>query len=394
MSQALPFVIRVLEGPLSNRLLQTGQPLGQVSLTGRQMPLRGLRYSGRQRVKTTWYPGNSAGTQQVMGPTEDPTVVNGIWGDRFLGDGAARAYALLFDTLRRSGAPLAVVWGGGTTLTEDGVVVSGDQFNRHGVLSMFEATFDRPQDCTWSAEFTWSSQGEVVAPVITTTGVENPRDGLAAFVQAVQFMAGKLRAFVEQPYSRIVNFTQAFQDNVDALANSALVMADILGSTADVTNRVLDMPTYVVERGIAVTTQTVFQLQQLDAAIQQQDPLDYEVQDDPVQLLDCLESRLGLLQQSAITQQTAQDTAASLTGLLFPELLAEVTPRAGSDLRDLAKQYYGDPELWWLIAQENGLASSRVPTPPDGPSDSPFSNRTLRIPARRTGSLGEIRRSC
>ena len=46
-----------------------------------------------------------------------------------------------------------------------------------------------------------------------------------------------------------------------------------------------------------------------------------------------------------------------------------VRPPAGSDLRDLAVKYYGNPDLWFLIADFNDLPSSEVPANPSGPSD-------------------------
>lgn len=52
-------------------------------------------------------------------------------------------------------------------------------------------------------------------------------------------------------------------------------------------------------------------------------------------------------------------------------MIAIVRPPAGSDLRDLAVQYYGDSTLWVVIAAypANNLSSSEVPATPTGPSD-------------------------
>lgn len=398
--RALPLVIEVLDGPLKNRVLQAGKPRGQIHLEGRSLPYRPMTFEGHQRVKTTWYAGNTSGTQQVMGPVEDPTTINGTWKDRFLGDGGARLYAQMFDNIRRSGAPLRVVWGGGQIIDDTGVMVGGDQFLRKGVLVKFKASFDRPQDCAWEMTFEWASQGEVVAPPIMATGIENPREGLFRVVEAMQLMASKINAFVDAPYSRVVNFTQNLRDNIDVAGNALLVMADTMQAASGAVNELTDIPAFIAERGIAVTMRSAYELRKLDAALfgdEDEDfeaPLDYEVVDSARGLLVFQLARYGLAQQSLITQELALDTASSLNGLLFPALLAEVRPPAGTDLRDLAQEYYGDPDLWWLIAQENGLTSSEVPSPPDGPSDNPFGVNAIRIPARRTGAFGELRRSC
>src|SRR3954468_10928771 len=96
--------IEVLEGVIRFRQLQEGQPNGMLMLDGRTLPFRPITYAGKQRIKTTFYPGNPVGSQQVMGPTIDPSTFKGMWRDRYLGDGAAMSLVSIFEDVKNRGA--------------------------------------------------------------------------------------------------------------------------------------------------------------------------------------------------------------------------------------------------------------------------------------------------
>ena len=91
--------------------------------------------------------------------------------------------------------------------------------------------------------------------------------------------------------------------------------------------------------------------------------------DDPLDQLDGMGQQYGILDEvNDLAVQMAQQSA-SLRSQVQPKIIAEERPPAGSDLRDLAVKYYGDAELWALIAEFNDLDTSEVPATPTGPSD-------------------------
>jgi hypothetical protein len=393
LDQAEAFVITVLDGPLSSTVLMAGEAPGVVALQGRSLPYRPISFAGRQRVKTRYYAGNTVATQQVTGPVEEPTTVSGFWKDRFLGDGVAMGLILLFDQIRRTGPQLQVAWGG---------------FVRTGVLQQFKATPDNTQDIAWEAVFEWASQGEQVAPLISATPASNPREGLRAVFDDSTAVVDSLGSFLQTAPARIVGFSDQVTDKLDSATNAVLEQVDLLNGIVDAVTTVADLPREVVERGITLSRAIAASLRNveeglLDPLLELASPsesgvwvgakaLVYNVKDDPLGLLVYLDEKLQVLRNVGAALETCLNTADELEAQLYPTVIAEERPPAGTDLRDLAIKHYGDADLWWIIAQFNGLDTSAVPALPTEPSDNPA--RTIKIPRRSTGALADLRKAC
>lgn len=387
-SQALALTFRVLTPPLSSQQLQIGQPNGVVSLTGRALPYRPIIFTGKQRVKTTWYAGNPNATQQVMGPTEEPTTINGVWKDRFLGNGQARELANLFDNIRRSGAQIEMTWGAGVLAGD----VFGHQFMRVGVISMVEFTLDRPQDVAWKVTFDWANRGERVSPPILSVGVENPREGLNQIISKLGAMTDTVLNFSSDAYTRVVGVDQEITDAVAQVGNRIIDVGVAIDNATAIGSSLTNVPRTIIERGIAVSLEAVQVGRNMRQASEDIEALAYAVQDQAEELLGFKTHQIAIQQSSSEEQETAANVAAGLTGQLFPEVIAEVRPPVGTDLRDLAQTHYGDPDLWYIIAVYNGIIGSRVPDLPTGSSDNPFATRPIAIPNRIVGVLGDIRK--
>lgn len=151
-NQGSEFRIEEVSGPESQR--------NTIVLSGRALPYRPYTLRGTQRGDVTWYQGDPVGEAQVLGPSEEPTTINGVWKDTFIqgstyatlnGDplADARAIVVAVDNIRRQGKMVLVTW---------------DEEVRKGWLSMFERSWDRRTDVAWSIEFTWISQGDVELP--------------------------------------------------------------------------------------------------------------------------------------------------------------------------------------------------------------------------------------
>ena len=91
--------------------------------------------------------------------------------------------------------------------------------------------------------------------------------------------------------------------------------------------------------------------------------------DDPLERLDGQTSQDSLIQVWDLLAEQAAVASAKLAAQQVPDVIAIERPSAGSDLRDLAVKFYGDPDLWLLIADYNDLDTSEVPATPTGPSD-------------------------
>lgn len=359
-------------------------PTGQVWLRGRSLPYRPIIFKGKQRVKTTWLPGNPVATQQVMGPTEEPTTINGTWKDRFLGNGVAMGLANLFQDIRRSGALLEVTWGAGII---DGSA-TGSGIIRQGIITDSEFTIDRPQDVQWRIEFTWRGDNQAVAPGVLAVGVENPRQGFANVKQSLQDVLDNLTGFEDSPLSSLVRLPSQLRSEIDSTAKQ---MEDVIGLIQDgagLGTSLVDLPSVVALRAMQVANKGTVVAGQVRDLVLSIDPL-YKVPfDSSLDFLTFQDQRFQMLESTDAAQETSLSTVNALIGQTQPNIIAEVRPPPGTDLRDLALTFYGDPDLWGIIAQYNGLTGSSVPSAPTGPSDNPAP--AIQIPRRITGSLGEF----
>jgi hypothetical protein len=114
--------------------------------------------------------------------------------------------------------------------------------------------------------------------------------------------------------------------------------------------------------------------------------------DDGIGLLLSKIQTFALLGSTDAVKASSAQAADGVAQQAEPEVIAEVMAPAGTDLRDLALRFYGDPDSWWAIADYNNLGTSEVPRPPTGPSDHPA--LTIRIPRLQGGPQSDLRQNC
>ena len=350
---ASPFQITILEGPLAAQDFGPfGAGAGVISLTGWASPSntrQKVSFPVEMRSKTTRYAGNEQASQQVMGAFDDDLTIAGVWNDVKIGDGNARYLWDTFDAVCRSGATLQVDWNG---------------VSRRGILKRFTPTPLRAQDVEWEMRFEWRGRVAPSAPPTFSTSTQNPRDALSSLSDSIQG-------------------TQSMVQSISQVT---------LGVAAPTT--IASIPQNIIERAIGICGNVATQLSQTEDAILNLSMGAYVVRDDALTLLQFQFARLSLLQQSTASREVAANTAASFTGYLFPEVIAEVRAPAGSSLRDIALKFYGDPDLWWVIAKYNGFTGSSVPSLPLGVTDSPLAFRQIAVPRRQNGTLGDLSQAC
>ena len=392
-SQATAFTITLLEGSINN-----DQKTKTIELVGTMLPFRGVSFGTKQRSKTTYYPGNPVGTQQLFGATKPGTSINGVWYDAALGSGGARALLKQVEYVCEHGFPVEVRWGGGATggFGDVGVV-------RRGIVKSIDPKFQIPQIVEWTIEFEW--RGEDIATKAPTFGagpsaVSNLADTLSSLSDSVEKVASDLANY-QQSATRLISGGTGAMDTIDDILDTAQSSfantMGVLDSASTAIQSAADFPAGVLARVQGVCDRTVLTCMNVRAAcdavcglwpivdgLMGQDWISaaqfVSVQaktaklalfpnDDPLDQLDGMNQQYSVLEGiDELAVQMAQQ-GAILAAQSRPRIIAEERPPAGSDLRDLAVKYYGDAELWVLIAEFNNLDTSEVPATPSGPSD-------------------------
>jgi hypothetical protein len=386
-TQAQPFRITVLEGPTANT------DAGDFDLLGRALPYRAVAWETEQRGTTTYYPGNPVGTQQLMGPVDKALTITGMWKDIFLGNGTARRLCDRFDALNRAGLRVRLSWGA----SEFGV----GPLVRTGYLKTFKQTYDRPQDVTWEMTFELNGRDDSAVSALTQAPVITARDGFDH--TRVQFgnVADVNDAWQESFITQLMGLPQQVEAALDAvqttMANGIIWLetaTDTIGENSEIPGNIISRARSVAIEGAAAIRHSsdVFTGLDLQQILRGNSALGW---------LDYLNMIYRILQTNDTAAEAAVNLDAAMAKQQKPTILDEIQVQPGTDLRDIATKYYGNPDLWYLIANENGLDGSKMPTLPTGPSDMPVnavsggvSSATLRIPQQTAGVMGVSRPEC
>jgi phage protein U len=388
-SSATAFTIDILEGDLAGT---------QIALVGTMLPFKGVSFATKQRVKTTYYPGNPVASQQVFGATKENTTVSGVWYDGALGDGNARALVRQIEFLVERGTPVEVQWGSGVAGTEIDVGVV-----RRGIIKSIDPKYDLTEIIPWTIEFEWRGEDLQTKPPTFAAGVSGQQSPAEEFSALSDLLTGTLATLSSWRHSAfrilgagtgaILTVNNALDDAQSAFSNAI----SVFDTAAAVADDVAQLPSNVVDRVRGACDRVVSSAQNVRAAIDDvcglqplvgglkgQDWIDaaefvsLEAKtvkqalfptDDPLDQLDGMSQQYDLISALDTMAESAAIESAALSAKQTPIVIAEVRPPAGSDLRDLALQYYGNADLWVLIADFNDLDSSEVPTTPTGPSD-------------------------
>lgn len=387
-SQALPLRIKVLDGPLSVAQLMAGMPAGIVELEGWSAPFRPIKYGQSMRRKTTFYPGNPEGTQQIIGKTYKPTTFTGFWPDRYLGDGAARALVAVFEQILDAGASVEVTWGTGIAADDSTTAASG--YVRVGILGDFDFSPERPQDVGWEMTFEWRGKGDSFAPPVAPADVQNPREGFQAAVGDLLTAKAASQTFLDSLRSPIpqaaIDAIGAAVTNIDAATQSIQAVSSIATTTAN-------FPASTARALVGACGTAIDAATGLRDAMLSIDPAKLLLPvDDAALYLNAKIRTFFMLGTADAARASATQTADGIAAQIEPDVIAQVRAPAGVDLRDLALQYYGDADAWWSIADYNDMDSSEVPAPPIGPADrAPL---LIRIPRLQPGPQSDLRQNC
>ena len=388
LSTAVPFTISELTG--QQRVLV---------LTNRALPYQGMKFPGKMKVETTYYPGNPIATQQIIGSEEGETTITGIFNDRFIaGDNAgphpdvaitsyddvSSIFGIIstIDDIRRQGQQLKVTWG---------------QVTRIGVMTEFTPNWIRTVDVEWSMTFAWASQGEAPAPnappppnvsdakaamqsaivrvndALQSLGVINPpaQTPLNPFQTASQNLADlyeQAASAIAAPIS-FVNAVNQYMANVYASVNNIASLSsqvtNFVSSNQQIALKIAALFAYVINQYSGIESE----LDSRPAVYYYNVDLPPPTPPGPVALpiASITPAQMMLAESSARqTRKVARDgrLAAAVQRAQFaatsqPSVMLSVfVARDNTDLRRVATQFYGSPDNWRDLAAYNDLPNS------------------------------------
>lgn len=339
-----------------------------LTFSGRALPYRPLKLTGKMRAEFTRYPGNPIATAQVLGAEEAPTSISGTWKDRFLkqtdddgnyvvpdgavemddGQGAAKMLADVeaiveaVDSFRMEGQLVEVTW---------------DSRVRHGIIVEFTQIWQRHEICEWEIGFEWISRGEAQLPI--------------NFAEAPKFALSQL------------SLKGAFNNLLDAVHEAIELEQSFFNKVADYTNKlsdavdsVNDAVTSVVKSALSVTDSarrlsSIFETIKDDA-----EGLRNLVQSIPARVMvateDIAEVTFGGALYAAdwarrvggyadqMRALAAQQQADLLAAFDEQEVLDIFDARQDTDLRDVSTRFFGTPDQWKSLMSYNGFLGSKL----------------------------------
>jgi hypothetical protein len=348
-SDPTDFVFTVLEGPLAGFV---------VPLNGWSAPFRGgdggeISFGRQMRKRTVWYPGSKVGLQQIIGPKLEPTKINGYWPERYLGTDVPIDLVETFEAITDSGAQVRIDW---ETRTLVGTIgdfkwVPGDPV---GGLT----------DITWSLTFDPVSEGDDRTPPRVQGQRANARDDLVSAATRGAEVAASIEAFVESVGSFVGLVNAGFQPDKRALEDlltqvnqSVTQEATIAASMVDD----IDLTPQAVNGAATTAAAAVYQLGEVSRVATDIFPAAVVVSDDLAAILNEAVARFDLSDHAIEAMEEQFSARVRFENQARPAAYVRVPAVVGMDLRDLAIDYYGNADLWFRIAERNGLDDSRIP---------------------------------
>jgi hypothetical protein len=324
-------------------------------LTGRALPYRPLDLSATAKVELTWLPGSQVATANVIGPHLDATTIHGVWKDKYIGDLETLAAILdgapvdnisdlhdVIEAMREEIQLVQVTWGAHI---------------RKGFITAYKPRFLNEHDVEWEITFDWVSKN----PPQVQAEVRTPPDADSAVQRLIQMQAGLARA------ADLATLTLAPSFNVDQLYQLLNDIADIIDAAFDAVSnavRVAQTPFSFARRVAGLFEQIEGRctelLDVLGGAGRNLVALASEVSPRVGEQIAALVANRGLERQTRDMRNAAALARAQQLLFLNARLLASYTARAGDDLRDVSRTYYGSPTGWRRLLTFNGLTSTEL----------------------------------
>lgn len=340
-SDTSAFVIRELSGDKR-----------EVKLQGRALPYKPFNLESSQRVEIAWLPGSAVGTSTVLGPKEGPTILNGYWKTKYLGDAttplllngeaivSASLARQLFDDILRKGQLVEVTW--------------ADE-KRHGHLSEFKKNWYTTNDLEWSIGFAWIGRGEPTGPAVfilptsptqTSNTLKKGYDDLADTDLPSAPMNGAFLGGLTDIANLIGDAVFAIEDQVQQLTNTALAPFNAIRGIIATCSGLVDECTLMRDylKGAVA------------GAIGHDSVEDQSASD----RMDEERWRQELIGKAIALRATAIGQRSALQTQIYGDIAGQYIAREGDDLRDVSRQFYGTPAEWQRIMIFNGFTGAEL----------------------------------
>lgn len=344
---ASPFIITELGGDRRS-----------IRLVGRGLPYRPLPFTTTQRVELTWLPGSPHATSTILGPTEEPTTINGEWKDKYLGA-----------SLVTGEAPPFTLDGGIVTTARDAIVIM-DSFVRfgqlvevtwldtirHGHISKFEKKWKTAHDVEWSITFDWVSRGDSIGPVVFLTEAD-----LVDVANALKEQDAALDKITPPKFGLNGNFLSGIQDLQHSIEDGIFSVED---TVINFTDQVLT-PVRATRGIIATLSGIEGECSNTFAFVEGQVAGEFNG-DKPVseqtfnERLEAAQYRNELKQQYKSLQRISVQYRSTLTQQISTSILGTYIAREGDDLRDVSYKFYNTYAEWRRIMVFNDLNAAEL----------------------------------
>lgn len=379
MAEINPIALLKLEQPATPSvpviISETSGSGRVITLRGRSLPYRGVAFPSTLRTSKTYYPGNPVADANVLGATWDDTTMEGKWCDTHLFRDDSRVLLLGFPRIVADDEQIS-----GTTFATGGAVgeqearrarVVRDAFYsvqragqllkvewgsivRFGFLLQFTPTHDRDSDISWSMEWEWLSD-TAAQPRYKQRPRLDPFALATQFVQRAQSVIDQLKAalviirgsrqVLTQAITKLTTAVTDVTDTLGAIITESFVPLAVWGTIRQ-SLAAVQLSALGVLAAVRANNAT------FAALATGASPSEANISASVAAAIAANAAKLGL---------DASDTLNEMDLLVQPDTLGTVTIVSGQTLRDVAREAYGDPASWTLIANANGIVTSRPP---------------------------------
>lgn len=350
-SDGTPFSVEILEGSSAGLT---------IPLEGRSAPYGAgaggsISFGTKQRTKLVWNQGNPNATHLIFGPTLDPTTINGIWKERFLGEDVPIDLVETFESLVSRGLQVRVTW---------------QTIERIGIANHFVWNPGNPTggltDIAWQVTFEWSRAGGFNRLFVPTVGsTRKPfRDGLSgiansfaqyrSFINGFIFEIGSFAGNIRATANNTVTQLRSLVDSGQAIANFLTDTSIRLAGANDAGNADL------LEQGSMSTDAMIDNVGDVITTMGSASSLNAADSDDVQDVVNLAAQQAAVADAGYNLISDAYAVEVELEADLAPAFDVEIPAVPGEDLRRVARTFYGSADDWMRIAKANGIENGSV----------------------------------
>lgn len=375
--------------------------LSAVQLIGPGLPFRGASWETQQRVKTTWYAGNSLqATRQIYGPIELPSQWEGEWrsirmiqtpslffatGLQGPSEKVFRAYLLrdILDAIFYRGRLLRVTWFSESDTT------SGLKIVRVGTAKTWKFPHDRVDDIKWNIEFEWSGRDAVnQSPVsLRLDNQVAPSDDLSSSLSGLSSLVDGFKS--------LENLAEAPLDLLNSVGNTINRVGAQIDQIGDVVNNIINIPNDISEKLRDIGDNTNAQMARFAQDFSSTSPSAYTKRgiSRPTKTLNTMQHVLQIQTQAQKTQllglellraakkQHSLLAAAGNSGnSTAASILGTYVVKQGDTFASISILFYSTPDNSYALAKANGFPAYQISPAPGQVLIIPIIDNSLQAP--------------